>query len=502
VNGTLATPRLGGRRTVALACAAPAAALGIVFALTLSPNRPSLLLELAAGSAFVLLVALAVFELDLAAGLGVALLGVVVVDPAPADLVLVVAMGVALATARFRTRVPAAAAAALLAFLVLGLLSSIEAVDDSTAAVFLATTAYLVLLAAWLSGFVDSRARARLVAGAYLAAAVFSAALGTVALFFSVPGRDVLVEAERARALFQDPNVFGPFLVPIALVLVEDLLTPRLFGFGRLLKAGLLGILVLGIVLSYSRGAWGNLAVGAAVLLAVLGLRRGGGRQVVLVVTLAAALAALVAAVLAATGSLDFLLERARLQQYDADRFAGQALGVQSAEQYPLGLGPGQFESYASISAHSAYIRALAEQGLAGLAVFGVFLVSTLVAAASNAIAGRETYGIGSAALLGAFCGVLVSSFAVDTLHWRHFWIVVALIWAGWARRRLRQAPAATRSERGGAAAGRYVYPPPGDPNATRPVTGRSSALSRSPSSSAFAGDRRSTSHATRSASA
>jgi O-antigen ligase len=476
VNQTLAAPLRGMRLPQALAIPGAAATLGIAFALTLAPDPPSFVLELAAGSMFALLVAVAVFRLELAAAIGVALLGVVFLDPAPADLVLFVVIGVALATARFRPRVPSAALAALLAFLVLGLLSSVEAVDGVAAAIFLATTAYLVLLAAWLSGFVDSPARARLVAGAYLIAATSSAALGIVALFFAVPGRDLLLEASRARALFQDPNVFGPFLVPIALILVEDLLTPRLFRFGRTVKAGLLAILVLGVVLSYSRGAWGNLAVGAVVLLAVIGLRRGGGRKIVAVALLATFVAALVGMLLMATGSSDFLVERARLQQYDSGRFAAQVFGVESAERYPLGLGPGQFESYASISAHSAYVRALAEQGVGGLVVFAVFLFSTFAAALSNAVAGRETYGIGSAALLGAFCGMLVSSFAIDTMHWRHFWLVVALIWAGWARSRLRQRPAAMRSDLGGAAAGRYRDPPLRDPRATRPVVGRSSA--------------------------
>jgi O-antigen ligase len=501
VNGGIASAR-SSHLTQAVGVSAASATVGLLFALTLSDERPAMVLELTAGAMFVLLVALAVVRLEIAAALALALLAVVLVDPAPADLVLAMVIGVALATSRFRPRVPSVAMAGLLAFIALGLLASVEATDAVAAVTFLATTAYLVLLASWLSGFVDSPARARVVVGAYLVAAVFSAALGALALFVAVPGRELLIEADRARALFQDPNVFGPFLIPMALILLEDLLTPRLFRFSRAVKGALVGILVLGVVLSYSRGAWGNLVVGAVVLLAVVGLRRGGARKVGLVAIFASFLVALVAIVLVATGSFDFLLERARLQSYDAGRFAGQALGIESAEHYPLGLGPGQFESYASISAHSAYVRALAEQGIAGLVVFLVFLTATLVAAVSNAVAGRETYGIGSAALLGAFCGVLVSSFAIDTLHWRHFWIVVALIWAGWARRRRRgQAPAAIRSDLAGKA-GRYTYPPFRDPRATRPIVGRSSASRSRPSSIAFAGESRSTSHTTRSASA
>jgi len=32
--------------------------------------------------------------------------------------------------------------------------------------------------------------------------------------------------------------------------------------------------------------------------------------------------------------------------------------------------------------------------------------------------------------LLGSFLGMLGNSFVVDTFHWRHLWMVMALIWA------------------------------------------------------------------------
>ena len=58
-----------------------------------------------------------------------------------------------------------------------------------------------------------------------------------------------------------------------------------------------------------------------------------------------------------------------------------------------------------------------------------LLLAYTLVLAARNAVAGRDTFGVGSAALLGAWCGLLANSAFVDTLHWRHLWLVAALIW-------------------------------------------------------------------------
>ena len=146
---------------------------------------------------------------------------------------------------------------------------------------------------------------------------------------------------------------------------------------------------------------------------------------------------ALVVGTVAVSGSADFVAERAHIQSYDSDRFGAWVAGLEPAQRYPFGVGPGQFESIASISAHSTYVRAVAEQGLPGLIAISALMTFTLGAALGNALSGRDTYGIGSAALLGAWCGLLVNSFVIDTLHWRHLWIVAALIWAGWARRRV-----------------------------------------------------------------
>jgi O-antigen ligase len=139
---------------------------------------------------------------------------------------------------------------------------------------------------------------------------------------------------------------------------------------------------------------------------------------------------AVVAATVVLTRSLAFLQERAQLQSYDIDRFGAQRLGLQIGQSHPIGIGPGQFESAAPISAHSTYVRVLAEQGVPGLAVLLCLLVGTLWLAVRNTIAGVTAYGIGSGALLAVWVGLLVNSVVVDTLHWRHLWLVAGLIWA------------------------------------------------------------------------
>lgn len=415
---------------------------GMALGLALYRFPLPLALALATGAGAVAVLALALTRYHAAVALGVLLLGVVVVEPAPSDAVFFVVIAVAMATGRFSVRnVPPAVLGILAVFAALNLMSAVQVADPERAAIYFATTLYLMVLAIWLPGYVTSMGRARLLVRAYLAAAVASAALGVLALMAPVPGADVFAEAGRARALFQDPNVFGPFLVPAMLIVLEEILQPRLLSARLPAKALMLGVLALGILFSYSRGAWLNLALALVVMGVVLMLRRGGARRSVRMLAVAVVAAAVAAGIVAATGSGDFLDERARPQQYDTERFAAQRAALRPAQVYPFGAGPGQFESVAGISAHSTYARALGEQGFPGLVLVLALLALTLSMAVRNAVNGRSTYGIGSAALLAAWCGLLASSAFVDTLHWRHLWLVAALIWIAAMPRALARQP-------------------------------------------------------------
>jgi O-antigen ligase len=347
-----------------------------------------------------------------------------------------VLMAIAFAARRFRlSAAPPVVVAALAVFAALNLLSAVQVEDAERAASYLAITLFVAAVGLWLCGYVTSRDRARLVLRAYLFAAVTSATAGVLALFVPIPGTELLTEGGRARGLFQDPNVFGPFLIPALLILVEEIVQPRLLTSRLVVKAAFAAILALGVLFCYSRGAWVNLGLGLLAMGVALSLRRGGARRALALAAVAAVAALVVAGTVTVTGSGDFLSERAQPQTYDQQRFSGQRAGLESARRYPFGAGPGQFESVADISAHSTYARVIGEQGFLGLITLIVLLGFTLLAALRNATSGRGTYGIGSAALLGAWLGLLVNSLFIDTLHWRHLWIVAALIWAAAMRR-------------------------------------------------------------------
>jgi O-antigen ligase len=427
---TTATGRRSPTRSAGAALAA--GVLGLVLGALLYRFPPQLGLSLVGGLAMIAVLALAIARYHAAVALAFALLGVLLIEPAPSDGVFVVLMAIALVGRRFRaSAVPFPIIAALGALAAFNLLSAVQVPDPERAASYFLISVFVAAMAVWLSGYVVTRGRARLVVRAYLVAAVSSALLGVLALFAPLPGAEVLAEGGRARALFQDPNVFGPFLIPVLLIVCEEILRPRLLSARLPTKALIAAILALGVIFSYSRGAWLNLAVALIVMGVVFALRRGGARRALGLLAIAATAAVVVAAAVVLTGSGDFLAERAQPQRYDQDRFSGQRTSLEPALRYPFGAGPGQFESIAKISAHSTYARVLGEQGFPGLVALLALLGFTLAVALRNATRGRGTYGIGSVALLGAWCGLLVNSFFVDTLHWRHLWIVAALIWAG-----------------------------------------------------------------------
>jgi O-antigen ligase len=380
--------------------------------------------------------ALALSRYDAAVALGVLLLAVVRIEPAPADLVFAVIIALAFVTGRlFLERVPLSVSALVAGFLALNLLAATFASDGARAVAYFAITLYLGVFALWFAAYVCSVRRARLILLAYLAGAALSAAVACLALIAPFPGASAFVDGPRAQGLFKDPNVFGPFLVPAVLILMEETVAPRLLRFRLSTKLLLLSVLTVGVVFSFSRAAWLNLAVGMLVLLIVLALRRGGGRRAMSMLVVALVAGAALFGVVAATSSASFLTERAGLQDYDVQRFGTQATGLEIAASHPLGIGPGQFEAVSELSAHSTYVRALAEEGVLGALLVFALMLLTLGFAARNVALGVDTYGIGSAALLAAWCGLLVNSSFVDTLHWRHLWLVAALIWAGTALR-------------------------------------------------------------------
>lgn len=353
-------------------------------------------------------------------------------EPAPYDLLFVGVIG-ALTVAGF-VRIPYGAAWPFLlfaAYTLSNLISIFGTFDWDRSLLYMAVTFYLMATTLFLMCFVllDEDRVLATVWNAYATAAAVSSVLAIIGYFALAPGSEVLLLGNRARAFFKDPNVLGPFLVPAALALFarfESGISKRPW-----LDLAGLALITVGILLTFSRGAWANLllAFGAYVGLRVLTASgRGLGRIMFTAFAAIAIGGGLVAYLVLFTTAGDVFADKATLiRYYDTRRFANQEEGLLIALSQPFGIGPGLSEQALDYAAHSLYIRLFLENGWFGALSFLGFVLAALVRGAA-----MMRRGLAHPLFLAAYAaipGVLLNSFVIDSLHWRHFFLLLGLVW-------------------------------------------------------------------------
>ena len=362
----------------------------------------------------------------------------VLVEPAPVDglLLALFACGFLFGIVRLR-RMPVLPIALLTGLALANLLSMLAAEDRVRAMFYAFVTFYMMTSWALFVGALNYYG-ASVLKTIFLgySLAVLFAVIPAVASYFHVIGfQSVLLLFGRPKGLFKDPNVYGPFLVLIGVMAITGCL-PVASRFVQLVIAVVASI---GIALSYSRACWINYAISLllfALLDQVLPSRAAEGRSTSLARLAGFALSAILAiAAISQIPSVKTMLAlrlgQGGMHDYDQIRFQTQQIAVRAAIDNPLGIGPGQSEAVFTYATHSSYMRVLSENGLFGLFCFVGFLLSTLVQAIARASTARtrEWRGIYLAAAA-CICGHLINSAVVDTVHWRHFWFLLALPWA------------------------------------------------------------------------
>ena len=187
-----------------------------------------------------------------------------------------------------------------------------------------------------------------------------------------------------------------------------------------------MGLLVLsmGILLSFSRAAWLNYVASVLVLFIVcFKLHANVKIRIFKLTLLAGTLIVLLLNININFGGYrfaEFFKNRIGLQAYDEERFTSQGEVVEMMMMSPvLGIGPGNYTEVSTRGAHNLYIRALGEKGIIGLLLLAIPIMALIF----NKKAYRQNrFAISS------FYGILVNSIFIDTLHWRHAWVLAALI--------------------------------------------------------------------------
>lgn len=266
---------------------------------------------------------------------------------------------------------------------------------------------------------------------AYVATAVVAALIGIGGYFHLFPG-ELFTLSGRAMGAFKDPNVFGPFLIWPALIVIERKLTRRI----GLLDLGIVAILLLGLLLSFSRGAWFHFVVSCAVLLVISILVAPSAAKRMRIVTLSAlgvvALAVLLVFLLSFSSIGAFFFERAQLvQSYDVGqtgRFGLQQLALAAILEFPGGLGPEEFSRIHGLQPHNVYLQVFMVSGWIGALSYILLVLSTLWVGLRSVFVRTpwQTYMIVAYA---TFVGEVAEGFIIDTDHWRHFYLLLGMIW-------------------------------------------------------------------------
>jgi len=323
----------------------------------------------------------------------------------------------------------------LTVWLVGGCLSLMQVGDQKQNIQYIGTSFYLAaagIIFACL--FCDGNLlRLAIVRRAYLVAALVATAAGYIGFFHLLPHSDIFLDNDRVSATFKDPNVYAPFLIFPVLMLLIDLMM-RGVRFSDLI---ILAVLLGGLVLSFSRGAWGHLAISAAVMIVLLLIttpdRHMRGRVLLLSFGALVAMALLLLIALMLVPSVhDLFLERAKaIQPYDVGpggRFWEQKLALSVILDHPNGLGPFEFSRLYGSQQHDVYMQGFLVYGWLGGAAYLAVVVVTLGVGLRAAVVPAPWQAYLIAAYAG-FVGEAFEGLIVDTDHWRHFFLLLGMIW-------------------------------------------------------------------------
>ncbi len=258
----------------------------------------------------------------------------------------------------------------------------------------------------------------------YTFAAFLAATIGIASYFHLIPWSDFLMKADRIKGFFKDPNVFGPFLIPVALYAYAMLEMPK----KKKKYWWLLVLLILatGIFLSYSRAAWGNFILSMLIYFILRFLK---DPSIKILMKFSLTLLILYGAfqfILSVPFVNDMFIERFEIQSYDDGRFNNQSTASQIAIANPIGLGPGQYEATIGFATHNTFLRVLVDNGLIGLIGFSGFILATLLHCLRLITVSKNPIFL---VIFASAIGILLNSLVVDTLHWRHFWLIFAIPW-------------------------------------------------------------------------
>jgi hypothetical protein len=364
---------------------------------------------------------------------------VVITEPSPYELAFALVFVVSLFTGAFAFQRSTLGLLVLWAlFIPFALIGAFQASFTPLldAMLFQLVTIFLFFTSYWVANYVAQapQQRMRLILLAYTVTAVLSALLGTLGYLGLIPGESLLTLYGRAKALFKDPNVFGPFLILPAMYALQRVLlgSPR----RALLGGAVFLVLAIGVFASFSRAAWGHFAVSALLVYVLcfflVAQAREKARMLVLALVGFMALSVAIGGLLSIPSVQRLFETRASAQNYDegeSGRFGRQGYAFELALENPLGIGPLEFRNLRiREEPHNSYVNVLHVYGWGGGFAFIAF-VGVTIWRGVRFVARPSPNRLLLIPLVAVFVPLAAEAAIIDVDHWRHFFLVAGLLW-------------------------------------------------------------------------
>ncbi len=362
--------------------------------------------------------------------------GYVIVEPSPYEVMFIPALlALMLAGMRFRAEhIPLVLL--LILFNVGGLIALTQVLGTEETITYVIISVFMAASAIFWAVCLSENTLERFawLRSGYMLAALLASTMAIIGYFDIGGTRDLFTLYNRAKGTFKDPNVFGPFLILPAMLLLQDLLAGRSIRILRTLLP--LVLIFIGLFLSFSRAAWAHLVLSSVVMVIFLLLTSPSPRLrlrvIVITVACGLVLALSLAALLAVPAVRDVFVQRASLSQdYDVSeggRFDSQAASLPVLLESPMGLGPHQFSKVFKSDPHNVYLNAFAAYSwLGGLSYATLVILSWICGL--RALFKASPYQRPLGAVLATFLVLTLEGFIIDTDHWRHFFLLLGVTW-------------------------------------------------------------------------
>ncbi|MEM4260735.1 MAG: O-antigen ligase family protein [Candidatus Woesearchaeota archaeon] len=236
--------------------------------------------------------------------------------------------------------------------------------------------------------------------------------------------RNLIVLGNRPKGFFKDPNVAGPFIIPVIVYSILKILNIKQKHL--LILIFFLSISIVGVFLSFSRGAIITMTI-SIILSIIFSINRRN------IIKISIFTIFILSFILIFIHYTPYSAQSSRIYNKDygvESRIKKLNIGLQFIKENPL-LGVGMIGIEKNEEPHDSYFLILKRTGIIGAICFwsAIFYLLIKLMISSFKISNINNKIIPLTLTISLF-SIMISGVAVSFLHWRHFWLISGLAMA------------------------------------------------------------------------